>query len=165
MVLDFGLISSGLFPESDASGSGMGSDYTSQIVWNDVGVGIVPIGAVVAWIKSLAGCPPLLPNFVECNGQILADGDSPLNGQVIPDLNGYLAAPQRFLRGGGNGDSSATSSGAIATNETHTHNLYFNEKCSKAELTVFCSLNSYLTTTAGNSLPSYYEVVWVMRIK
>jgi hypothetical protein len=58
---------------------------------------LVPIGAVIAWFKDTPGVPALTANFVECNGQILNDPESPLNGQFIPDLNTGL---QRFLRGG-----------------------------------------------------------------
>ena len=112
MVLDFGLLDSNLFPQSDASGQGMSADINSQIVWNDVGIGIVPIGSVVALFKSITGTPPLLPNWVECNGQTLSNGDSPLNGQVIPDLNG----DNNFLRG-------SSTSGSTGGSETHTHTL------------------------------------------
>ena len=110
MVLDFGLLSSNLFPSSNVSGQGMGAN-TDTVIWNDVGIGIVPIGSIIAWAKSITGAPPLLPNFVQCDGQTLSDGDSPLNGQVIPDLNGG----NKFLRGastsGGTGGKSTINFG------------------------------------------------------
>ena len=84
MVLDFGLaLGGGLFPNSEAAGEGITAPIVNQIIWKDVGVGIVPIGSVVAWFKSIAGCPPLLPNYVECNGQVLADGDNPTSFHII----------------------------------------------------------------------------------
>ena len=57
----------------------------------------VPIGGVIAWFKDTAGTPALPANFVECNGQFLADPASPLDGQLMPDLNTGI---QRFIRGG-----------------------------------------------------------------
>ncbi len=59
------------------------------------GFGIVPIGSVIAWHKSLTGTPSLPDGWVECNGQTLSDADSPYNGQLMPNLNGE----GRFLRG------------------------------------------------------------------
>ncbi len=59
------------------------------------GFGIVPIGSIIAWHKSLRGTPALPNGWVECNGQTISDGDSPYNGQGVPDLNGE----RRFLRG------------------------------------------------------------------
>ena len=57
----------------------------------------VPIGGVIAWFKDTAGVPAVPANFVECNGQFLADPASPLDGQLMPDLNTGI---QRFIRGG-----------------------------------------------------------------
>jgi hypothetical protein len=57
---------------------------------------LVPIGAVLPWFKDTPGVPPLPANFVECNGQVLVDAGSPLNGQTMPDIN---TGAQRFIRG------------------------------------------------------------------
>src|SRR5689334_9060120 len=54
-----------------------------------------PIGGITAWCKNLPGVPALAANFVECNGQVLSDVESPLDGQTIPDLNTF----GRFLYG------------------------------------------------------------------
>ncbi len=67
-------------------------------------IGDVPVGGIVAWVKSLAGVPNLAEGWVECDGSVLADSQSSLNGQTIPDLNG----DNRFLRG-------ASTSGAETT--------------------------------------------------
>jgi len=56
----------------------------------------VPIGSIIAWHKTLTDVPELPENWVECDGSVVADSESPLNGQTIPDLNG----DGRFLRGG-----------------------------------------------------------------
>lgn len=73
------------------------------------GYGIVPIGFIGFWHKNLTGVPDLPDGWVECNGQVLSDPDSPLNGQTIPNLNGDATGAdspnlsrkeQMFLRGG-----------------------------------------------------------------
>ncbi len=82
--------------------------------------GLVPIGTILAWHKSLSGVPGLPTNFVECSGQTLSDKDSPLDGVQIPDLNGAITSPSdnRFLRG-------ATTSGTKRNHEiaSHLHTL------------------------------------------
>ncbi len=62
-----------------------------------------PIGSIIAWHKSMPGVPSLPDGWVECNGQVLSDNKSPLNGQAIPDLNNLpdnTYTGGRFLRGG-----------------------------------------------------------------
>lgn len=56
----------------------------------------VPIGAIIAWHKSFTGVPELPENWVECDGSVISDSESLLDGQTLPDLNGDA----RFLRGG-----------------------------------------------------------------
>lgn len=138
-----------------------------------------PIGGVIAWLKSFSGVPSTLPSgWVECNGQTLSDADSPLNGQTIPDLNGDSATP-KFLRG-------ATTSGGSGGSETHNHQWATNREISirttgsdagddwLEEITSFgsdgsSSANSDATgslyTDNSSSLPTYYGVVWIMRVK
>ena len=121
--------------------------------------GLVPVGCVVAYLKSLTNCPALPDEFVECNGQALsggsADPQSVFNGGTIPNLNGASTGTKRFLRG------SATS-GTVATNEAHIHTQL--SLCGSVNCGMGCGVYSGYTNTAS-SLPSYYEVVWVMRIK
>jgi hypothetical protein len=59
--------------------------------------GSVPIGGSIAYFKDTPGVPALPANFVECNGQVLNDPESPLDGQTMPDAN---TGAQRFIRGG-----------------------------------------------------------------
>ena len=82
----------------------------------------LPIGSIIAWAKSITGVPQLLPgNFVECNGQVLSDDTSPLNGQTIPNLNGN----NNFLRGsstsGTTGGAATHSHTVTVDNDTHSH--------------------------------------------
>lgn len=139
----------------------------------------VPIGAVIAWLKSFTNTPALPGNFVECNGQVLSDGDSVYNGQTIPDLNG----DNRFLRGN-------STSGGTGGSSTHNHQWGATEVSGGIEITMGggssgsqmgASYNSSgsaiditssgsalvapLYTSNNSTLPTHYDMVWVMRIK
>lgn len=54
-----------------------------------------PIGSIIAWHKNLTGVPALPGNWLECNGQVVSDAASPMDGQALPNLNGEA----RFIRG------------------------------------------------------------------
>ena len=117
--------------------------------------GEAPVGSVVAWLKSFPNTPALPDGWVECNGQVLDDTASPFNGQTVPDLNGSEGA-QRFLRG-------ATTSGSTGGSETHTHGVPTHsdgklwtggDRC--------CGRDG--PTEATSTLPTYYEVVWIMNV-
>ncbi len=143
MVLDFGILSSSLFPTSAAAGEGMEAVVTSQIIWKDVGIGIVPIGSVIAWHKNMPGVPPLLPNFIECNGQVIAEGQSPMNGQTVDNLNGDA----RFLRG--SATSGTEQAGLIPGN---------------AAQYAGGGVDFFRVTSQATVRPVNMSVVWVMRI-
>jgi len=127
--------------------------------------GNVPVGCVLAYLKSFTGVPALPGSWVECNGQVLSDAASPLNGQTIPNLNGSgVGGIKRFLRG-------ATASGATGGADSHSHGL---DNLGNNPVTVSAGAGSQVvsadeasntTTNADSSLPSHYEVVWVMRVK
>jgi len=59
----------------------------------------LPISSVIDWYPSIAGTPALCYGWVQCDGQTLADPLSPLNGQVIPNLNGAAAGADTFANG------------------------------------------------------------------
>ena len=120
-----------------------------------------PIGAVVAFLKELTGTPALPDGWVECNGQTLSDGDSPYDGQTIPDLNGV----NRFLRGNG-------ASGNVGGDESHSHTYSIPVSGGGPVDTIMggdAATNYYdhsgLSTETAEQLPPYYNVVWVMRVK
>lgn len=121
--------------------------------------GLVPVGCVVAYLKSLTNAPALPDEFVECNGQTLSDAQSVFNGVVIPDLNGITGGTpvKRFLRG-------SSTSGTTGGTETHSHNLITLVPCYSAGTCYVIGLCCGVTCSSA-TLPSYYEVVWVMRIK
>jgi len=74
---------------------------------------LVPIGAIIAWHKNLLpeDKHELPDGWVECNGQVLNDPDSLLDGKTIPDLNNS----GRFIRG-------SNSSGIMQEDELKKHN-------------------------------------------
>jgi len=91
-----------------------------SIIGNTIGSGNTsgttqpPVGAIVAWAKTLTGVPQTLPGgWVECDGSTLSMLGSPLDGTTIPDLNAS-AGTARFLRG-------ATTSGTTGGSSSHVH--------------------------------------------
>jgi len=130
--------------------------------------GLVPIGAVIPWHKSLTNTIPALPSeFVECNGQTLSDAGSVFNGRVIPNLNGN----NQFIRGN-------STSGTTGGNLTHVHlfggttgiedgdtDVQSDSGSPATVASLGHSHNFSGTTEAGDSLPPYMNMVWIMRIK
>lgn len=152
-------------------------------------IGIVPVGSVVSWFKSMSGVPTLPVNFVECDGSIINDSDSPLNGQTLPNLNGN----NNFLRGN-------STSGTLGGSSTHQHlsplgingnhtgvvsaenvllydsfgslsyqGVRDSAKIKGSSVVYTISEDSFqisvLKTQSVSSDPSYVDVVWIMRIK
>jgi len=83
----------------------MSQDGNGNATWSTAGYGMVPIGSIIGWHGNMAGVPGLPTGWLECNGQTVADAASPLNGQVVPNLNNGTtsasgdASRGRFLRG------------------------------------------------------------------
>ena len=103
---------------------------------------IVPVGGIIAWAKSITGIPSIPAGFIECDGSTISDNDSPIDGETVPDLNGN----NNFLRG-------ASASGGTGGAATHTHD------------TANMGTGSATGGGSASSLPPYYEVVWIIRIK
>jgi hypothetical protein len=59
----------------------------------------LPISSVIDWYPAIVGTPALGYGWVQCDGQTLVDPLSPLNGQVIPNLNGAAAGADTFANG------------------------------------------------------------------
>ncbi|MCO5281516.1 MAG: hypothetical protein M9931_10765 [Chitinophagales bacterium] len=114
-----------------------------------------PIGSIMAWHKDLPGVPGLPSNWVECNGQTLSDAASPLNGQVIPNLNGN----NYFLRGN-------TASGSIGGAASHTHGINIQQVgWDAAPDASHYTDGTIISTAAASNLPPYMDIVWIMRVK
>ena len=120
-------------------------------------IGDVPIGGIVAWLKTLSGVPNLAEGWVECDGATLVDALSPLNGQTIPNLNGG----NRFLRG--NSTSGGTSGAA-----THNHTLNsadIQQSTAQGGTELFAINTDQPGTSSSSSLPPAYDVIWIMRVR
>lgn len=140
-----------------------------------------PVGSIIAWNKSLAGTPALPDGWVECNGQTLSDGASPLNGQVIPNLNaggnsvfGGTTGAGRYLRG-------STSSGSFQNDQMPDYELdqTSDNVGSTDGLMAYGTTNAYSDWREtfyacdgqrgrfnGREVrPLSYTVVWIMKVK
>jgi hypothetical protein len=111
----------------------------------------LPVGTVVSWLKDYANTPSLPAGWLACNGQVVSDSSSPYDGQMLPDLNNQ----KRFLRG-------SASSGVTGGSETHRHQLgeHTPNGISYIDGGEF---DEY--TDVQSSLPSFYEVVWIIKVK
>lgn len=123
-----------------------------------VPAGIVPVGGVVAFLKSFTNCPTLPAEYVECNGQTLSDAQSVFNGQTIPNLNA-----SNFLMG-------SSSSGGTSSCCCHYHcgcGSYstYGICCGSGGTCYVVTCVIFCCTTCTCHLPPYYSVVWVMRVK
>lgn len=117
-----------------------------------------PIGAIHAWLKTYTNTPALPAGWVECNGQVLSDAGSVYNGQTIPNLNGSGATTQRFLRG----STTSGTTGGSDTSASLAHNHSISGSGGNIDTGSQVLSNSLSTISI---LPSYYEVVWIMRVK
>jgi hypothetical protein len=117
-------------------------------------VGMVPIGAVVAWLPNFGSTPNLPPEFVKCNGSMIEDPESPFFGVMSPNLN----EGSRFLWGN-------IQSGLVGGSTSHGHSVTVPAAFFGAVPPGPCALPGTFNTTAANHVPPYYTVVWVMRIK
>ncbi len=91
-----------------------GTDTARAVVPDTLQTIAPPIGTIMAWLKSFTSVPQSLPTgWVECDGSVLSDADSVLNGETLPDLNGG-----EFLRGAA---TSGDTGGADTVDLQHTH--------------------------------------------
>ena len=111
----------------------------------------VPIGSIISWAKTITGVPALPANFIECDG-VGTITSGPMTGQGVPDLN----TTQRFLRG-------ATTSGGTGGSSTHTHTITQSQSAGSGVGS--SGIAKATSTNATSTLPSYYQVVFIMRIE
>lgn len=164
-----------------------------DILKNGIPVG-VPIGTIQAWDKNLDGTPELKDGWVECNGQLIEDTASPYNGKNVPDLNGENGM-RRFLQGSDRtgeigGDTSHNHIwiswdvyeddhfGYNANGEEVKYKYSSNGEYSSTSGTASQQLpplsdnrldktrpRDYHYTNNASTLPPYYCIVWVIKIK
>ena len=118
--------------------------------------GLVPVGGVIAWLKSFTNVPTLPDEYVELNGQVLSDAQSVFNGQTLPDLSGTTGSHiKRFIRFS---TTSGTTGGA--------DNAFITDTQTSPMGLTSAQINYGQNITGGaNTLPSYYEAVPIIRIK
>jgi hypothetical protein len=112
--------------------------------------GSVPIGVAVPYFKDTPGVPALPANFVECNGQVLNDPESPMNGQTMPDANTGAA---RFIRGG-------LTSGVTGGIDAFATALADNAGVGTPQNFVTVDFSP-----GAQPFPPYITAVWVIRVK
>ena len=152
---DYYLAASGAL-STTLSGVRVGTALSTTELWVDIiQDDRDAIGTVKAYLKSFTAIPSnnLTSFWVECNGGALSDAESILNGQTLPDLNGS-SGTECFLRG-------QTTSGGTGGSETHTHSIATSGAGAVGgETRVVTNV-----TGSTSTLPTYYEVVWIMKIK
>lgn len=135
----------------------------------------VPVGTLSFWAKNFPGVPALDDDWLECDGSIINDPESPMDGETLPDLNG----DSRFLR-------AQATSGAVGGEATHpltlgelaahTHEYVkgnittvvtaafgFSDKRTRTESTVDTSSTG--SGQAHENRPPFYNAVVIMKIK
>jgi len=134
-------------------------------------VNLPPIGAILAWAKSITGVPALSPQWQECDGSQITDAESPMYLQNTPNLN----TTQRFLRGA---STSGTTGGAdtvtldSTTVPQHRHTITTGGAAESGSYVAASYQSQYSAYTgyyggsgAHENKPAYYQVVWIIRIK
>ena len=111
-------------------------------------IGDVPVGGIIAWAKSFSGVPNLGESYRECDGSVIVDALSPMNGQTLPDLT-----DNRFLKG-------STTSGATGGSTTTS-----NDGASGIVEDGVTSAQKSDGDHVHTITPVFYAVVWVMRIR
>ena len=132
----------------------------------------VPIGSVLDWYKSLSGIVALPWGWVQCDGQTLVDSQSPLNGIVIPNLNGAGGGADTFsngklapyLRGGATpGVYSADAIKAhnhgvsAVTVNAHTHTLSGTTTAESVDHTHVISLYKQFSNSSGGGNANLWQ--------
>jgi len=129
-----------------------------------------PIGAVLPWAKSLTGTPALPAGWQECDGGVINNALSPMNGQNTPNIN----STPRFLRGaatsGGTGGED-THALTIAELAPHTHTYPRHTGTGSAIYSVTNSTTNATDNTgstgsgtAHENCPAYMNMVFIIRI-
>ena len=132
-------------------------------------VTVAPVGSVLAWLKSYTNTPALSSGWVECNGQVLSDGDSVYDGQTIPNLNGG-----KFLRGastsGGTGGTiiKYLKTTGVVSNINAVGDVIGSLSNGQALATfkgAGANTINWKSDEISDSRPPYYNVVWIMKVK
>lgn len=109
----------------------------------------VPIKGIIPYLQDFDAHSTIPAGWWPCDGSVIVDASSPLNGKTAPAMNGNSETTKLFLRG-------STTSGTIGGNDNFDG----------------ASSNRYSTGTDGDLIPKgtplvpkYYEVVFIIRIR
>jgi hypothetical protein len=135
-----------------------------------------PIGTIKQVAASITGVPTynISAFWTLCDGTIISDAESPLNGQTIRDLNGN----NEFLRsadtsGGTGGESTHVLTTAEMPSHTHTYGVHSGgySTGTACALGVTDAVNGWPATggagsgSAHENKPPYYNVVAIIKYK
>lgn len=158
-----------------------GTDEARAVTPNSLFEVLPPVGAIIAWAKSFTSVPQTLPvGWVECDGSVISDAESLLNGETLPDLNGGEFLEGRATSGGTGGSATMAhthtipglgyedqlqvdASSLVTTGSTDDPDVVIDQTASGMGTDV-----SRVTTSAASNTenrPPFYTVVWIMRIK
>lgn len=118
------------------------------------------VGMIKAWHEDMTGMPSnmLTAFWYDCEGSAISDTESPFNGQNLPDLN----TTSRFLRGD---DTTGDTSGADTHSHSHSHALNDDGNTTATGTGKATRSSTDTDATAGSTLPAYFEVKWIMKVK
>lgn len=93
------------------------ADGTTALYINIIQDDQAIIGSIKPYVKSFTGIPSnnMTAFWVECDGSVLSDSESPLNGQTLPNLNGL----NQFIRG------NSTSGGTGTLSDSNTDLAFY----------------------------------------
>jgi len=141
-------------------GAGESPKITGDIVYPRDMNAMAPIGTILSWAKTISGVPALNDHWLECDGSVISDAESPMDGQTLPNLN----STNRFLRGN---STSGGTGGVLTHTHTGTSDNTDNDPCTSGLSASIIQQHTHSlgTTSTGSSVPLYYDVVWIMRVK
>jgi len=151
---------------SDIEGS-----FPKQNDWDlyasEVNNNLMPVGGILAFYTGGTGVS-IPGNWVECNGQVLIDSDSPINGVTIPLLNSSDDDERSFLRG--NSTSGGTGGEYDSAVSKHKHTTTYTTTSLARRITIgdrtYPTLSlKIFDSLAINILPTSMQMTWIMRIK
>jgi len=118
------------------------------------------LGEVKLFALSMSGA--VTKATLQGKGWAICDGTTPASqGISTPTITTTPNLEHKFLRMSDN-----ESSGATGGSETHTHDVPLNSLVSTGATNAWYASNTTDTNTGGAStLPTYYGVVWIMRVR
>jgi hypothetical protein len=119
----------------------------------------VPLAGIIPYDDSYVDATGVLVDgWVWCDGNVITDVLSPFVGENTPLLNGTTDTDKRFLLG----SSPIEITGLLVGSPTHGHTF---PQVTNIDYDNSSTVNWYASLTAASSIPKYYEVKFMMRIR